>query len=132
MSQSNLSPILDILAEDDILVLTIMQPSIFDQHTRALKLAFQETLRDTPKLPVAVSMEHVKFISSEGIGALLSLNRLAREQQRAVRLCHISQQVGEMLTLVRLVDDSSSTDRGLMSTSKTVEEARVHLRQANG
>ncbi|VTR96822.1 STAS domain-containing protein [Tuwongella immobilis] len=130
MSYSAADSVLDVQSDDELLTLTILQASIYDQHTRTLKAAFQDALRDNPTLPIAVSMAHVRYISSEGIGALLSLNRLAREQRRGLRLCDISQQVGEMLKLVRLVDDPSGSDRGLIATSATLSDARVQLRSA--
>lgn len=120
--------VLDVQEFDGCLVLTVCQASIFDQHTRALRNALHAALNATPSLPVVVDLRRVHYISSEGVGALISLHRLTLTQARKARLCGINQQVAGLLQLVKMVDRLEAGERGVMTASADVEAAVAALK----
>lgn len=57
---------------------------------------------DKPNVKLVLDLQHVKFIDSTGIGALISVLKTARQNEGSFQLCSLQKDVFNLLALMKL------------------------------
>jgi anti-anti-sigma factor len=118
--------------EDDVLVLTVVEP-----HLRSMQFDIGELLRDellravgeAGATKVAVDLSGVEQFGSASFRPLLSLRRYLHERQGHLLLCGLRPDVREVFLVTRLIDaeGSSAATFGVAADAAT---AVARLKQA--
>lgn len=106
-----------------VAVLIAQPKGILDDNAAAFRtdcLAAMEKFR-TPR--IALSLETVEYLSSAGIGAIVSLLKRVREAEGRLVLCALAPQVGYTLRLCRLTGDDRGSNAAPLSTAANTDEA---------
>lgn len=85
----------------DLNVLTIQDERIDAHNSAELKEYFLQML-DKGEIQIVVQLEHVRFIDSSGLGALLSGHKNAISKSGRFAIVNIQQQVMTMFEITRL------------------------------
>ncbi len=86
---------------DAILVVDCSGRIVFGEESASLRDTVKKLLGETPK--VVLNLREVNFIDSGGLGTLVSLYTTARNAGGALKLASLSQRVGDLLQVTKLV-----------------------------
>jgi anti-sigma B factor antagonist len=74
---------------------------VFGEESASLRELVRQMLAQSPR--VIMSLREVNYIDSGGLGTLVSLYTTARNAGGAVKLARLSQRVGDLLQLTKLL-----------------------------
>ena len=86
---------------DGVLVVDCSGRVVFGEESASLRDTVKKLLAQSPN--VILNLREVNFIDSGGLGTLVSLYTTARNAGGAVKLALLSQRVGDLLQLTKLV-----------------------------
>jgi len=102
-------------ALEDVLVVDCSGRLVFGEESASLRDTVKNLLAQSPKL--VLNLREVNYIDSGGLGTLVSLYTSARNAGGAVKLASLSQRVGDLLQITKLLtifevfDDEESAAR---------------------
>jgi len=106
---------------EGVLVVDCSGRVVFGEESAALRDMVKKLLAQNPN--VVMSLREVNYIDSGGLGTLVSLFTSARNAGGAVKLARLSQRVGELLQITKLLtvfevfDDEESAARSFKKDS---------------
>ncbi len=74
---------------------------VFGEESASLRETVKKVLAQSPK--VVLNLREVNYIDSGGLGTLVSIFTTARNAGGAIKLASLSQRVGDLLQLTKLV-----------------------------
>jgi anti-sigma B factor antagonist len=86
---------------DGIMVVDCSGRIVFGEESASLRDTVKKLLTQSPR--VVLNLHGVNFIDSGGLGTLVSLYTTARNAGGAVKLARLSQHVGDLLQITKLV-----------------------------
>jgi len=104
-----------------VLVVDCSGRVVFGEESAALRDMVKKLLAQNPN--IVMSLREVTYIDSGGLGTLVSLFTSARNAGGAVKLARLSQRVGELLQITKLLtvfevfDDEESAARSFKKDS---------------
>jgi len=84
-----------------VLVVDCSGRVVFGEESASLRETVKKLLAQTPK--VVLNLREVNYIDSGGLGTLVSLYTSARNAGGAVKLARLSQRVGDLLQITKLL-----------------------------
>jgi anti-sigma B factor antagonist len=94
---------IDTRIEADILIIYLQDVRIIDERRiTALGQELNELLHETESKRIVLNFQNVGFMSSAMIGKLVEFNKKCNSLDAKLRLCDISENVGEVFSLMRL------------------------------
>jgi anti-sigma B factor antagonist len=88
-------------AVEGVVVVDCSGRLVFGEESASLRELVRQMLAQSPK--VVMSLREVNYIDSGGLGTLVSLYTTARNAGGAVKLARLSQRVGDLLQLTKLL-----------------------------
>jgi anti-sigma B factor antagonist len=86
---------------DGVLVVDCSGRVVFGEESASLRDTVKKVLAENPK--VVLNLHEVNYIDSGGLGTLVSLYTTARSAGGAVKLARLSQRVGDLLQVTKLL-----------------------------
>jgi len=86
---------------DGVLVVDCSGRVVFGEESATLRDTVKKLLAQSPK--VVLNLREVNYIDSGGLGTLVSLYTTARNAGGAVKLARLSQRVGDLLQVTKLL-----------------------------
>jgi anti-sigma B factor antagonist len=86
---------------DGVLVVDCSGRVVFGEESASLRDMVKKLLAESPK--VVLNLREVNYIDSGGLGTLVSLYTTARNAGGAVKLARLSQRVGDLLQITKLL-----------------------------
>jgi anti-sigma B factor antagonist len=86
---------------DGVMVVDCSGRVLFGEESASLRDTVKKLLAQSPK--VVLNLREVNYIDSGGLGTLVSLFTTARNAGGAVKLARLSQRVGNLLQLTKLL-----------------------------
>lgn len=86
---------------DGVMVVDCNGRLVFGEESASLRDAVKKLIAQTPK--VVLNLHEITHIDSGGLGTLVSLYTTARNAGGAVKLARLSQRVGDLLQVTKLV-----------------------------
>src|ERR1700681_1111421 len=86
---------------DGVLIVDCSGRVVFDEESASLRDTVKKLLAESPK--VVLNLREVNYIDSGGLGTLVSLYTTARSAGGAVKLARLSQRVGDLLQVTKLL-----------------------------
>jgi anti-sigma B factor antagonist len=86
---------------DGVLVVDCSGRVVFGEESASLRDMVKKLLVQSPK--VVLNLREVNYIDSGGLGTLVSLYTTARNAGGAVKLARLSQRVGDLLQITKLL-----------------------------
>lgn len=86
---------------DGALVVDCSGRLVFGEESASLRDTVKKLLAETPR--VVLNLQEVNYIDSGGLGTLVSLYTTARNAGGAVKLASLSQRVGDLLQITKLL-----------------------------
>jgi anti-sigma B factor antagonist len=86
---------------DGVLVVDCSGRLVFGEESASLRDTVKKVLAESPK--VVLNLREVNYIDSGGLGTLVSLFTTARNAGGAVKLARLSQRVGDLLQVTKLL-----------------------------
>jgi len=86
---------------DGVLVVDCSGRVMFGEESASLRDMVKKLLAQSPK--VVLNLREVNYIDSGGLGTLVSLYTTARNAGGAVKLARLSQRVGDLLQITKLL-----------------------------
>jgi len=86
---------------DGVLVVDCSGRIMFGEESATLRDTVKKLLQENPK--VVLNFREVNFIDSGGLGTLVSLYTTARNAGGALKLARLTQRVGDLLQVTKLV-----------------------------
>jgi anti-sigma B factor antagonist len=86
---------------DGVLVVDCSGRLVFGEESATLRDTVKKLLSNSPK--VVLNLREVNYIDSGGLGTLVSLYTTARNAGGAVKLTSLSQRVGDLLQVTKLL-----------------------------
>jgi anti-sigma B factor antagonist len=86
---------------DGVLVVDCSGRVVFGEESANLRDTVKKLLAQSPK--VVLNLREVNYIDSGGLGTLVSLYTTARSAGGAVKLARLSQRVGDLLQVTKLL-----------------------------
>ena len=86
---------------DGVMVVDCSGRVVFGEEAASLRDTVKKLLAESPK--VVLNLREVNYIDSGGLGTLVSLFTTARNAGGAVKLARLSQRVGDLLQLTKLL-----------------------------
>jgi anti-sigma B factor antagonist len=86
---------------DGVLVVDCSGRVVFGEESASLRDMVKKLLVQSPK--VVLNLREVNYIDSGGLGTLVSLYSTARNAGGAVKLARLSQRVGDLLQITKLL-----------------------------
>src|SRR5271157_639012 len=86
---------------DGVLVVDCSGRIVFGEESASLRDAVKKLLSESPK--VVLNLRDVSYVDSGGLGTLVSLYTTARNAGGALKLARLTQRVGDLLQLTKLV-----------------------------
>ncbi len=87
---------------DDVLIISLENENKLNAAMAQQFKVEVSKLIDQPGIKMAINLADVNYIDSSGFGALLSILRAAKNNDSQVKLCNITPQVMELVTLLQL------------------------------
>lgn len=84
-----------------VLVVDCSGRLVFGEESASLRSSVKELLAQSPN--VVLNLREVNFVDSGGLGTLVSLYTTARNAGGAVKLASLSQRVGNLLQITKLL-----------------------------
>jgi len=86
---------------DGALVVDCSGRLVFGEESASLRDTVKKMLAQSPK--VVLNLQEINYIDSGGLGTLVSLYTTARNAGGAVKLARLSQRVGDLLQITKLL-----------------------------
>lgn len=86
---------------DGVLIVDCSGRVVFGEESATLRDTVKKLLAQSPK--VVLNLREVNYIDSGGLGTLVSLYTSARSAGGAVKLARLSQRVGDLLQVTKLL-----------------------------
>jgi anti-sigma B factor antagonist len=86
---------------DGVLIVDCSGRVVFGEESASLRDTVKKLLAQSPK--VVLNLREVNYIDSGGLGTLVSLYTTARSAGGAVKLARLSQRVGDLLQITKLL-----------------------------
>ena len=86
---------------DGVIVVDCSGRIVFGEESATLRDAIKKVLNQSPR--VVLNLAEVSYIDSGGLGTLVSLYTTARNAGGALKLARLTQRVGDLLQLTKLV-----------------------------
>ena len=86
---------------DGVLIVDCSGRVVFGEESASLRDTVKKLLAESPK--VVLNLHEVNYIDSGGLGTLVSLYTTARGAGGAVKLARLSQRVGDLLQVTKLL-----------------------------
>jgi anti-sigma B factor antagonist len=86
---------------DGVMVVDCSGRVVFGEESASLRDTVKKLLAESPK--VVLNLREVNYIDSGGLGTLVSLYTTARNAGGAVKLARLSQRVGDLLQITKLL-----------------------------
>jgi anti-sigma B factor antagonist len=86
---------------DGVMVVDCSGRIVFGEESATLRDTVKKTLSQSPR--VVLNLAEVSYIDSGGLGTLVSLYTTARNAGGALKLARLTQRVGDLLQLTKLV-----------------------------
>ncbi len=86
---------------EGVLVVDCSGRLVFGEESASLRDTVKKLLTESPK--VVMNLREVNYIDSGGLGTLVSLYTTARNAGGAVKLASLSQRVGDLLQITKLL-----------------------------
>jgi anti-sigma B factor antagonist len=86
---------------DGVMVVDCSGRVVFGEESASLRDTVKNLLAQSPK--VVLNLREVNYIDSGGLGTLVSLYTTARNAGGAVKLARLSQRVGDLLQVTKLL-----------------------------
>jgi len=86
---------------DGVMVVDCSGRVVFGEESASLRDTVKKLLAESPR--VVLNLREVNYIDSGGLGTLVSLFTTARNAGGAVKLARLSQRVGDLLQLTKLL-----------------------------
>jgi len=86
---------------EGVLVVDCSGRLVFGEESASLRDSVKKLLAQSPK--VVMNLREVNYIDSGGLGTLVSLFTTARNAGGAVKLARLSQRVGDLLQVTKLL-----------------------------
>lgn len=86
---------------DGVLIVDCSGRVVFGEESATLRDTVKKLLAQSPK--VVLNLREVNYIDSGGLGTLVSLYTTARSAGGAVKLARLSQRVGDLLQVTKLL-----------------------------
>ena len=86
---------------DGVLIVDCSGRVVFGEESASLRDTVKKLLAQSPK--VVLNLREVNYIDSGGLGTLVSLYTSARNAGGAVKLASLSQRVGDLLQITKLL-----------------------------
>ncbi|MGA2002621.1 MAG: STAS domain-containing protein [Terriglobales bacterium] len=86
---------------DSVMVVDCSGRLVFGEESASLRDTVKKLVVQTPK--IVLNMQEVNYIDSGGLGTLVSLYTTARNAGGAVKLARLSQRVGDLLQVTKLL-----------------------------
>jgi len=86
---------------EGVLVVDCSGRVVFGEESASLRDTVKKLVVQTPK--IVLNMQEVNYIDSGGLGTLVSLYTTARNAGGAVKLARLSQRVGDLLQVTKLL-----------------------------
>jgi anti-sigma B factor antagonist len=86
---------------EGVLVVDCSGRLVFGEESASLRDTVKKLLAQSPK--IVMSLREVNYIDSGGLGTLVSLYTSARNAGGAVKLARLSQRVGDLLQITKLL-----------------------------
>ena len=86
---------------DGVMVVDCSGRVVFGEESASLRDTVKKLLAESPK--VVLNLREVNYIDSGGLGTLVSLFTTARNAGGAVKLARLSQRVGDLLQITKLL-----------------------------
>jgi anti-sigma B factor antagonist len=86
---------------DGVIVVDCSGRIVFGEESATLRDAIKKVLTQSPR--VVLNLAEVSYIDSGGLGTLVSLYTTARNAGGALKLARLTQRVGDLLQLTKLV-----------------------------
>lgn len=86
---------------EGVLVVDCSGRVVFGEESASLRDTVKKLLAQSPK--VVLNLREVNYIDSGGLGTLVSLYTSARNAGGAVKLARLSQRVGDLLQITKLL-----------------------------
>src|SRR5712664_2682830 len=86
---------------DGVLVVDCSGRVVFGEESASLRDTVKKLLAESPK--VVLNLREVNYIDSGGLGTLVSLFTTARSAGGAVKLARLTQRVGDLLQVTKLL-----------------------------
>ena len=86
---------------DGVLVVDCSGRVVFGEESASLRDTVKKLFAQSPK--VVLNLHEVNYIDSGGLGTLVSLYTTARNAGGAVKLARLSQRVGDLLQITKLL-----------------------------
>ncbi len=87
--------------QDGVTILDCSGRIVFGEETSALRETVNQLLAANPNL--ILNLSGVNYIDSGGLGTLVSLYTLAKSAGGHVKLAHLTQRVGDLMQVTKLV-----------------------------
>jgi len=88
-------------AVEGVLVVDCSGRLVFGEESASLRDTVKKLLAQSPR--IVMSLREVNYIDSGGLGTLVSLYTSARNAGGAVKLARLSQRVGDLLQVTKLL-----------------------------
>ena len=86
---------------DGVMVVDCSGRIVFGEESATLRDTIKKVLTQSPR--VVLNLAEVSYVDSGGLGTLVSLYTTARNAGGALKLAHLTQRVGDLLQLTKLV-----------------------------
>ncbi len=86
---------------EGVLIVDCSGRLMFGEESASLRDTVKKLLAESPK--IVMNMREVNYIDSGGLGTLVSLYTSARNAGGAVKLARLSQRVGDLLQITKLL-----------------------------
>jgi len=86
---------------EGVLVVDCSGRVVFGEESASLRDTVKKVLAQSPK--VVLNLHEVNYIDSGGLGTLVALHTSARNAGGAVKLARLSQRVGDLLQITKLL-----------------------------
>jgi anti-sigma B factor antagonist len=86
---------------DGVMIVDCSGRLVFGEESAALRDTVKKALAYSPK--IVLNLREVNFIDSGGLGTLVSLYTTARNANGAMKLARLSQRVGDLLQITKLL-----------------------------
>jgi anti-anti-sigma factor len=116
-------PSLECSVESGVRVFVVKTPQLLDDAADKLRRDFERALREPGPSRVALSLERVGVVSSDGISALFSLLKRVKALGGEVVLCSLTAQVAMVLRLCQLIEQEDSARPSVFASEPDVAAA---------
>src|SRR5581483_8067329 len=111
-----------------VLLVELLEPQLHGDHlAEAMREEILAAHEHFQANKIIVDFQKVTSLSSAGLRPFLSLNRKLKNRSGRMIFCHLSPELVQLLSVMRMIGTSKSSG-GLFETAATFDEALAHLK----